>query len=260
MPFDANLAGLGMHDTSQKCMDSQLSTTADMTNTMASFTMTSSIAMPQIKATQIEQEIIDPRLESQKKLNESIKTIEKHADYKLWECTTGSVCYPDMIGNRPVIVFEEAEEFWSKKKPEMIVEEGNMTSDQELDQELNYHLYPKDFESLSNYTFWGYYTQYVDFLSAVRYLIFLRCSEFTSNVCDNVYFSMLYSSYMVSLLSDKHSSKFYGSQAADLDSIVNHWKDWKITSSQYPRVPRCSRQYVEITDYQPAVNRCSTRD
>lgn len=260
MPFETNLLPFGSNGCSQKYMDSQMSTTADMTNTMASFTMTTTVAIPKTNGIHVETDCTDLILESQKKLEESVRNAEKNPDFKLWEDRTGSVCYPGLIGDRPVIVFENAEQYFTPRKSEKIIEERNFNEDQVKDKELNYHLYPEDFESLSNYTYWGYYTQYIDFLSAVRFLIVKRNTDFTSKGGENLYFSMLYSSYMTTLLNEKHSSRFYASQAADLDSIVNHWKDWKISSSSYPRIPRCSRQYIEISDYQPAVVICSSRD
>lgn len=191
------------------------------------------------------------------KLTESVKKFQSQPEYANLKSSKSFTCYPTLFEGKRLIAFDSTGSLESAPRPPKTPSNFSRVSKQ--DPSLDYHLYPTCLNQLRDFIFWGFYTNYSDFLLSFDNLFDHICSKISSTRIDRVYLGFIYSVYMSTLLSDRTISKFNSETVKDVNDIVNYWKDWKIPCSQYPRVPRCSRQYIEIKDYEPAVGHFNLR-
>ena len=249
------MAGYSIADL--KAGESQMSTTAGYSNTVASSLTRHSDSLGRESS---KEALVRPEeemaMESEKELkilDDAVKRAESIQDIAALKNEAGPTCYPSVYQGQMIIIFDDgpsrpcSEKKSEKIKNEILEEVGSK------DQNGDEHMLPTDLEALRDWTFWGYFVKYPDFLRAVKNMFTARLQKVSSTTDHLWYFGLLYSIYLNFLMSEKHSSKFYADQAKEMDIIVNHWKDWKVSCSTYPRIPRCSRQYIEIKSYEPAV-------
>lgn len=124
--------------------------------------------------------------------------------------------------------------------------------------ELDKHIFVSCLNEFMDYINWGVYTRYGDLLRAVDSLFNAVIQRVAKTGFEKSYFGYLLSIFICSLQSEKTVVKYHSRQAVDMDQLVNHWKNWKIPIAMYPRVPRCSRSYIEIKSYEPAIL-CSSK-
>jgi hypothetical protein len=254
--LDASMNGYSNCD--PKLQESQLSTTGGYSNTMFSSSTRPSTSLGREinreSNIKIEEEFSTEFDKEVKTLDDAVKKVDNIADIVSLKKGNGSLCYPIAYHGSMILVFEDCGEENELNIKNEKIENELLEAEDQLMLKCEEYLNPNDLEGLRDYIYWGYYTKYTSFLLAVKNLFLSRIKKTASNPNQRWYFGYLYSIYMTNLMQEKNYSKFYIEQGRDLELIVNHWKEWKVNCSSYPRIPRCFRQYLEIKTYEPAVN------
>lgn len=235
-----------------------MSTTGGYTNTMFSTSTRPSNSLGRdnnLESSQkIEEEFSYENEKENRTLNDAIRKIKSVPDKCNFDQVNGVLCYPAVFQGSLVMVFEDNEAEEDNHDQNSIIEEEILDEEKKIMAKCLQYKNPADLECLRDHIYWGYFTKYTCFLTSIRNLFLSRISKVASNVSQRWYFGYLYSIYLLNLLPEKHAARFYIEQAKDLEVIVNHWKEWKVNTTTFPRVPRCSRQYIEIKTYEPAVD------
>jgi hypothetical protein len=113
--------------------------------------------------------------------------------------------------------------------------------------------HPKSLDELRDFIFWGRFVRYTDLVESVDSLFGKWIEAYGVSPIARIYLSYLSSRYFKYLKNEKHALKFYQENCKDLSAIVDNWKELKVPCTEYPRVPRCGRQFIEIQEYAPAV-------
>lgn len=256
--FEIDTSTNGFSNLDYKAQESQLSTTGGFTNMIMSSSIRQSTSVGREEnrdsAQKTDEENFADFQSEVKILDEAVKRIENLTDIAAMRNSEGYCCYPTIYNGSMVIAFEENGDCLDHvSQSEKIVNEI-ANEESEVQAKCLEYLQPNDLDTLRDHTYWGYYIRYPDFLLAVKNMFLNRIKRPGLSGRHKWYLGYMYSIYLGNLVAEKHSSKFYADQGKDMEMIVNHWKEWKVSCSTFPRIPRCSRQYLEINQYEPAVS------
>jgi hypothetical protein len=250
--FEETLMSLNTGGCSQTIQESTKATLLDyseMTSQAMGFPVPNELSVLPQSFKNMEQSFIVNDLKKTQAEEAFSKSLEKFVNSSEKDSFVGSsghYCYIQVKEGRNLIVFDSSFADVSKQDQQT----GEPSKPSKTYDSLKH---PKSLDELRDFIFWGRYVRYTDLIESVDNLFKKWVAAYGASPIARIYLSYLSSRYFKYLKNERHVAKFYEENCKDLSAIVDNWKELKVPCSEYPRVPRCGRQFIEIQEYAPAV-------